>query len=124
MEMKKINSGKLRAVGYDARARMLHVQLDDGSTLQYAGVGEDTWRRFSNSGRSGASIATTSKKNSRRSAFPQAPLWATTLSMSYSGKPDNRRLGGRLLSRHVGDSLSCGDAMIYVRLNRIFDLGS
>jgi len=37
MEMKKINSGKLRAIGYDARARMLQVQLDDGSTLQYSG---------------------------------------------------------------------------------------
>jgi hypothetical protein len=50
MEMKKINSGKLRAIGYDARARLLQVQLDDGSTLQYRGVGEDTWRRFSVSG--------------------------------------------------------------------------
>ena len=50
MEMKKINSGKLRAIGYDARARILHVQLDDGRTLQYGGVGEDTWRRFSSSG--------------------------------------------------------------------------
>ena len=50
MEMKKINSGKLRAIGYDARARMLQVQLDDGSTLQYGGVGEDTWRQLSSSG--------------------------------------------------------------------------
>lgn len=50
MEMKKINSGKLRAIGYDARARLLQVQLDDGSTLQYSGVGEDIWRRFSTSG--------------------------------------------------------------------------
>jgi KTSC domain len=30
MEMKKINSGKLRAIGYDSRARMLQVQFDDG----------------------------------------------------------------------------------------------
>ncbi len=50
MEMKKINSGKLCAIGYDARARLLQVQLDDGSMLQYSGVGEDTWRRFSSSG--------------------------------------------------------------------------
>jgi len=50
MEMKKINSGRLRAIGYDGRARILQVQLDDGSTLQYGGVGEDTWRRFSGSG--------------------------------------------------------------------------
>ncbi len=50
MEMKKINSGKLRAIGYDARARLLQVQLDNGDTLQYSGVGEDLWRRLSTSG--------------------------------------------------------------------------
>jgi hypothetical protein len=50
MEMKKINSGKLRALGYDARARILQVQLDDDSTLQFSGVGEDVWHRFSSSG--------------------------------------------------------------------------
>jgi len=50
MDMKKINSGKLRAIGYDARARVLQVQLDDGSTLQYSGVGEEAWRRLSSSG--------------------------------------------------------------------------
>jgi hypothetical protein len=50
MEMKKINSGRLRAIGYDNRARMLQVLLDDGSTLQYSGVGEETWRSLSNSG--------------------------------------------------------------------------
>ena len=50
MEMKQINSGKLRAIGYDARARILQVQLDDGSVLQYSGVGEEIWRRLSSSG--------------------------------------------------------------------------
>ena len=50
MEMKKINSGKLRAIGYDARVRLLQVLLDNGSTLQYSGVGEDIWRRLSSSG--------------------------------------------------------------------------
>lgn len=49
MVMKKINSGKLRAIGYDARARMLQVQLDDGSMLQYSSVGEETWRSLSSS---------------------------------------------------------------------------
>lgn len=48
--MKKINSGKLRAIGYDAHARLLQVQLDNGSLLQYSGVGEDVWRRLSSSG--------------------------------------------------------------------------
>ena len=50
MEMNKLNSGRLRAIGYDARARMLQVLLDDGTTLQYRGVGADTWRQFSSSG--------------------------------------------------------------------------
>lgn len=49
MEMKRINSGKLRAIGYDARARVLRVQLDNGQTLQYQGIGEDLWRRLSGS---------------------------------------------------------------------------
>lgn len=50
MEMKPINSGKLRAIGYDARARILQVKLDTGDTLQHSGVGEDLWRRLSSSG--------------------------------------------------------------------------
>lgn len=50
MEMKKINSGKLRAIGYDARAHLLQVQLDDGTTLQYSAVGEEMWRRLNTSG--------------------------------------------------------------------------
>ncbi|MGE5469073.1 MAG: KTSC domain-containing protein [Ignavibacteria bacterium] len=50
MEMKKLNSGKLRAAGYDARARLLRVQLDDGTTLEYAAVGDEVWRRLSSSG--------------------------------------------------------------------------
>lgn len=49
MEMKEVNAGRLRAIGYDARMRMLQVQLDDGSALQYSGVGEDIWRRLSSS---------------------------------------------------------------------------
>lgn len=49
MEMKKINAGKLRAIGYDDRSRILQVQLDDGSILQYSGIGDETWHRFSTS---------------------------------------------------------------------------
>ena len=50
MDMKKVNSGKLRAIGYDTRARLLRVQLDDGTTLQYSGVGAEIWRRLETSG--------------------------------------------------------------------------
>lgn len=49
MEMKRINSGKLRAVGYDARARCLRVEFDDGQVLDYRGVGDEVWRRLSSS---------------------------------------------------------------------------
>ncbi len=50
MEMKRINSGKLRAIGYDPRQRVLRVELDDGSVLDYSGVGDEVWRRLSSSG--------------------------------------------------------------------------
>jgi hypothetical protein len=50
MEMKKINAGKLRAIGYDARERILRVEFDDGSAIDYSGVGSEVWRRFSTSG--------------------------------------------------------------------------
>ena len=48
--MKKINSGKLRAIGYDVRARLLQVKLDNGSTLQYSGVSEGIWQYLSSYG--------------------------------------------------------------------------
>ena len=50
MEMKKINAGKLRAIGYDSRERMLRVEFDDGSAIDYAGVSADIWKRFSTTG--------------------------------------------------------------------------
>jgi hypothetical protein len=50
MEMKRINSGKLRAIGYAPRERCLRVELDDGSLLEYSGVGDEVWRRLSSSG--------------------------------------------------------------------------
>ncbi|MDO9600362.1 MAG: KTSC domain-containing protein [Azoarcus sp.] len=49
MEMKRVSSGRLRAVGYDRQARSLRVELDDGSAIEYAGVGEEIWRRLSGS---------------------------------------------------------------------------
>jgi hypothetical protein len=50
MEMKKINAGKLRAIGYDARERTLRVEFDDGTAIDYAAVGGETWRKLSSSG--------------------------------------------------------------------------
>lgn len=50
MEMKRINSGKLRGIGYDSRQRTLRVELDNGSQIEYSGVGDEIWRRLSSSG--------------------------------------------------------------------------
>jgi len=80
MEMKKINSGKLRAIGYDARNRLLRVQLDDGSTLEYGGVGDQVWQRLSGSGaawsyyRDAIEEEFTSKRVSGHEPAKQSPL--------------------------------------------------
>ena len=50
MEMKRINSGKLRAVGYDSRLRILRVEFADGGVIHHTGVGDEVWRRLSTSG--------------------------------------------------------------------------
>jgi len=50
MEMKRINAGKLRAIGYDERARVLRVEFDDGSAIDYDGVARDVWQRLSTTG--------------------------------------------------------------------------
>lgn len=50
MDMKRINSGILRAIGYESRQRVLRVEFVDGSTIEYLGVGDEIWRRLSSSG--------------------------------------------------------------------------
>jgi hypothetical protein len=50
MDMKRINAGKLRAIGYDPKERILRVEFDDGSAIDHLGVGAELWRRFSTSG--------------------------------------------------------------------------
>ncbi len=80
MEMKKVNSGKLRAIGYDSRNHILQVQLDDGSTLEYSGVGQGIWDRLSTSGaawsfyRDNIEDEFTAKRVSGHSAGEKNPL--------------------------------------------------
>ncbi|MBS3917144.1 MAG: KTSC domain-containing protein [Sulfuritalea sp.] len=50
MEMKQVNAGKLRAIGYDAGARLLRVEFDDRRLVDYDGVPQETWRRLSTAG--------------------------------------------------------------------------
>ena len=47
MQMLPLPSGKLRAAGYERSTRVLQVQFENGELWQYAGVGEDVWRRLS-----------------------------------------------------------------------------
>ncbi|HEY5800911.1 MAG TPA: KTSC domain-containing protein, partial [Burkholderiaceae bacterium] len=49
MEMKRLSGGKLRAAGYDAKERVLRVELDDGTAVEYGGVGAEVWRKLSTS---------------------------------------------------------------------------
>jgi len=50
MDMIRISSGKLRAIGYDPKTRSLQVEFDDGKALLYSGVGEETWRKLRSAG--------------------------------------------------------------------------
>jgi hypothetical protein len=49
VERKRINSGTLRSVGYDARTRVLEIEFTNGAVIQYTGVGEDLHRGLVNS---------------------------------------------------------------------------
>ena len=46
MERKRVNSSKLRAVGYDEKSRTLEVELSGGKVYQYVGVYPEVYRRF------------------------------------------------------------------------------
>lgn len=46
MERKKVNSSRIRSVGYDERNRVLEVELSDGSIYQHNGVSAEVHRRF------------------------------------------------------------------------------
>ena len=50
MEMRQVNAGKLRAIGYDAGTRLLCIEFDDRRLIEYAGVPQECWRRLSTSG--------------------------------------------------------------------------
>jgi len=48
MERKRVNSNKIRAVGYDPKSQVLEVELRDGSVLAYNGVSQEVHRQFMN----------------------------------------------------------------------------
>ena len=46
MERKRVNSSKVRAVGYDERSQTLEVELANGQLWQYSKVYPEVYRRF------------------------------------------------------------------------------
>jgi len=46
MERKRVNSSKLRSVGYDERSQTLEVELSNGQVWQYPKVYPEVYRRF------------------------------------------------------------------------------
>ena len=48
MQRKRVNSSKIRSVGYDAKSRIMEVELRDGTVLAYSGVSQEVHRQFMN----------------------------------------------------------------------------
>ena len=46
MQRKRVNSSKLRSVGYDEGTRTLEVEMSNGEVFQYVGVYPEVHRRF------------------------------------------------------------------------------
>ena len=46
MNRKRVNSSKLRSVGYDVATKTLEVEMSNGQVFQYSGVYPEVYRRF------------------------------------------------------------------------------
>ena len=46
MQRKRVNSSRLRSVGYDERTETLEVELSNGTVYQYSKVSPEVHRRF------------------------------------------------------------------------------
>jgi hypothetical protein len=46
MQRKRVNSSKIRSVGYDEKSQTLEVELANGQLWQYARVYPEVYRRF------------------------------------------------------------------------------
>jgi hypothetical protein len=46
MERKRVNSSRLRSVGYDEKNQVLEVELSNGQVWQYSKVSPEVHRRF------------------------------------------------------------------------------
>jgi hypothetical protein len=46
MDRKRVNSSRIRSVGYDERNQLLEVELSNGTVFQYSRVSPEVYRRF------------------------------------------------------------------------------
>ena len=46
MERKRVNSSKIRSVGYDPKPQILEIEFSDGRVNQYRGVSPEVHRQF------------------------------------------------------------------------------
>jgi hypothetical protein len=46
MERKRVNSARIRSVGYDEKSEILEVELANGQVWQYSKVSPEVHRRF------------------------------------------------------------------------------
>ena len=46
MERKRVNSSRIRAVGYDPKSEALEVEFSDGRFVLYSGVSQEVHRQF------------------------------------------------------------------------------
>jgi len=65
MQRKRVNSSKLRSVGYDEATRTLEVEMSNGQVYQYVGVYPEVYRRFMAARTPPASSTTRSPRNTR-----------------------------------------------------------
>ena len=50
IERKPVRRGGIKSAGYDSASRVLEIEFDNGSILQYTGVGAEIARRLLSSG--------------------------------------------------------------------------
>lgn len=46
MERKRVNSSKIRSVGYDEKSQVLEIEFSNGQVYQYVKVYPEVYRRF------------------------------------------------------------------------------
>jgi hypothetical protein len=48
MDRKRVNSSRIRAVGYDEKAMVMEIEFSNGQVFQYTKVYPEVYRRFMN----------------------------------------------------------------------------